>query len=115
MALKKPYKSLTGAAKWRDIEDLINRWANRNKRGALEQERWLRETKEELHDKKNAKWAKDLYGKGGRVGAETKFSVLMHPELMAYIKMFYPDFLETKEDLHEFMVKFPKFRIRRVI
>lgn len=113
--LKVRPSQLTGTAKWKDIEDLINRWAKRNKRGALEQEKWLREDKETLFDKKNAKWVQSFSGEHAKVDPETKYSTVIHPELMNYIQVFYPNFLDTKEELHEFMSRFPKFRVRRVL
>lgn len=97
--LKMQRSTLTGAAKWRDIEDLINRWAKRNPRGAWENDQWLKEAQASIKDKKFA--SKEL----GRWG------VSIHPELMQYIQAFYPDFLETKDELHEFMKRFKKFRV----
>lgn len=97
--LKAHRPQLKGEAKWKDIEDLINRWARRNPQGALLNDRWLKEAKASLKDKKYA--TKEL----GRWG------VSLHPELHEYILAFYPDFLSTKEELHEFMKRFSKFRV----
>lgn len=110
--LKVPKRHLTGAAKWRDIEDLINRWAKRNPAGARQQEMWLRATKETLYDKKNAKMETSFGGRYGRRSAETKYSTLIHPQLLEYLEAFYPDLFKTKESLHQFMTRFPKFKIR---
>jgi hypothetical protein len=110
---KHPKSDKTGASKWKDIEDLINRWARRNPIGALMQEKWLKQDKETLFDKKNAKWAQDFNGEMGHISAEVKYSTLIHPELIEYLEVFYPDLFSTKESLHEFMIKFPKFKIRQ--
>jgi len=102
--LKAQRKQLTGDAKWKDIEDLINRWAKRNPQGAYELELTIRQTRVGLTDKEFGKMNNEAMA-GGR------HSVTMHPELMQYIETFYPKFLSTKDELHEFMRKFPKFRI----
>lgn len=102
--LKMPRRTLTGEAKWKDIEDLINRWARRNPRGAWDNEQWLKAAKSDLHDAKYGKLKNEALA-GGR------FGVSLHPELLQYIQAFYPDFLQTKDELHEFMRKFPKFRV----
>lgn len=102
--LKMKPRQLTGADKWRDIEDLINRWAKRNPRGALELEQWIKETRGGLHDKKFGRMKNSALA-NGRLG------VMIHPELLAYIQAFYPSFLETKDELHEFQRRFPKFQI----
>lgn len=100
--LKMPFSNLTGDAKWKDIEDLINRWARRNPQGAIDNERWVKEAQAELTDKKFGKSGAEAMG---RVG------ISIHPELMSYIQAFYPKFMETKADLHEFMRRFPKFKV----
>lgn len=100
--LKMPRSQLTGAAKWKDIEDLINRWARRNPRGAMDNEKWVKEAHADLKDKKFGK--SDSEGMG-RIGLS------IHPELMQYIEAFYPDFMSTKEEMREFMKRFPKFRV----
>lgn len=97
--LKMRKSSLTGEAKWKDIEDLINRWARRNPQGALDNERWVKQAQADLADKKHGKTSM------GRIG------ISIHPELMNYIQAFYPDFMDTKEDMHEFMKRFKKFRV----
>lgn len=93
---------LTGEAKWRDIEDLINRWARRNPRGARELEAAIKETRSTLADKK--------YGKSG-AEAMGRLGLCIHPELLNYIEAFYPKFMQTKDEMHEFMRRFPKFTI----
>jgi hypothetical protein len=102
--LKVPYSHKTGEAKWKDIEDLINRWAKRNPQGAFDNEKWVKQAYADLADKKFGKLENEAMA-GGRLG------VSIHPELMNYIEMFYPKFLQTKDELHEFMRRFPKFRV----
>lgn len=100
--LKMKRSSLTGSAKWKDIEDLINRWARRNPKGALENEQWVKEAQASLTDKKF-----------GRSGAEAmgRVGVSIHPELLQFIEAFYPDLFNSKDNLNEFMRRFPKFRV----
>lgn len=100
--LKAQRRQLTGDAKWKDIEDLINRWAKRNPQGAWELELSLRQTREGLTDKKFATMNNEAMA-GGR------HMLSLHPELLQYIETFYPKFLSTKDELHEFMRRFPKF------
>lgn len=102
--LKMKPRTYTGDAKWKDIEDLINRWARRNPRGAWELESYIKELQAGLSDKKfGASSSGD--SAMGRIG------LAIHPEMMQYIQAFYPNFLDTKDEMHEFMNKFPKFRI----
>lgn len=107
------FSSLTGDAKWKDIEDLINRWARRNPAGAYMTEKYIRATREDLIDKKHGL----MGGKGGgdTNAPNTRIGVAIHPELMNYIQAFYPTFMDTKEDLHEFKRRFPKFRVSESI
>ena len=102
--LRVQYSHKTGEAKWKDIEDLINRWARRNPQGAIDNERWVKQAHADLSDKKFGRLENSAMA-GGRLG------VSIHPELMNYIEMFYPKFLQTKDELHEFMRRFPKFRV----
>ena len=97
-------RNLKGDAKWKDIEDLINRWARRNPRGAWELEQTIIQTRAEMKDKKYGKLENDAMA-GGRL------KLIIHDELMQYIQAFYPKFLSTKEELHEFQKRFPKFSI----
>lgn len=107
--LKARRRNLTGEEKWIDIEDLINRWARRNPRGAHELEWYVKGIQEGLVDKKHGL----MMGKSkGDVNVpSTRIGIALHPELMEYIQAFYPDFLQTKEDLRQFKKHFPKFRI----
>lgn len=101
-AYKMKPSQLKGEAKWRDIEDLINRWARRNPHGAIDNERWVKEARFELKDKKHGKSGAEALG---------RFGVSIHPELMNYIQAFYPKFMDTKEEMREFMKRFPKFKV----
>lgn len=100
--LKMQRSSLKGEAKWKDVEDLINRWAKRNPRGAIENEKWVKESNAGLNDKKFAKSSSEAMGRLG---------VSIHPELLQYIEAFYPDLFSTKDGLHEFMRRFKKFTV----
>lgn len=98
----------TGAAKWVDIEDLINRWARRNPEGARLNEQWLIEARQGLSD---SKYARMGGGEHKESGITNRFGLSLHPELLQYIEAFYPDVMDTKESMHEFMKRFPKFRV----
>lgn len=101
----------TGEAKWKDIEDLINRWARRNPQAAYQTERYVKAVQEGLKDKKHGL----MGGKADEANnPATRIGVAIHPELMNYIQAFYPNFMDTKEDLHEFKKRFTKFRIPEV-
>lgn len=103
--LKMPRSIKTGEAKWKDIEDLINRWAKRNPQAAIDLENYIKETKAGMADKNMGK----TKGALGRMG------LAIHPQLMQYIQAFYPDFMDTKEDMHEFMRRFKKFTIPEAV
>lgn len=109
---KMKFSTLTGEDKWKDIEDLMNRWARRNPSGAVMNENYIKATREGLLDKKHGLM-------GGKAGENnegaTRIGVAIHPELMNYIQAFYPTFMDTKEDLHEFKKRFPKFRVSEAI
>lgn len=94
----------TGDAKWKDIEDLINRWAKKQPQRAYELEMTLREARQEVADPEFAKMNNNAMADG-------RLQLILDPGLEEYIKVFYPKFLETKTELHEFMRRFPKFRI----
>jgi hypothetical protein len=100
--LKMKPSQKTGDAKWKDVEDLINRWARRNPQGAIDNERWVKESHLDLKDQKFG--ASNNMG-GGRLG------VSIHPELAQYLEAFYPDLFSTKDGLHEFMRRFKKFTV----
>lgn len=109
--LKMRHSTLTGEARWKDIEDLINRWARRNPKGAIENEQYVKEVQSTLIDKKHGL----MGGKADTANNPgTRIGVAIHPELMNYIQAFYPTFMDTKEDLHEFKRRFPKFRVTQV-
>lgn len=97
-------RNLTGDAKWKDIEDLINRWAKRNPRAAWEMMQVIEETRGNLFDKKHGTLKNEALA-GGRL------KIVIHDELMQYIQVFYPKFLESKTELHEFLRRFPKLSI----
>lgn len=107
--LKMQRRTLTGEAKWGDIEDLINRWARRNPRGAYELEQYIKQSQENLLDKKHG--LMEGKSKGDINIPATRIGIALHPELLQYIEAFYPKFLSTKAELHEFKKRFKKFRI----
>lgn len=113
-ALKIQRKHLTGSAKWKDIEDLINRWAKKRRTQAYEHELYLRELRGVQKDKKHG-FIDGPRGLGGAVGGGgTRMTVSLPQELLQYIEAFYPNFLSTKEELHEFKKRFPKFVVPEV-
>ena len=99
--LKMNRSQKTGSEKWADIEDLINRWAKRSPQKARDLEQYIKNTRGGLYDAKFAKTTESL----GRMG------LAIDPDLEMYIKAFYPDFMSTKDEMHEFMRRFPKFCI----
>ena len=112
--LKMGRSNLTGEAKWKDIEDLINRWARRNPRGAYEHEQYIKQFRSEMKDKKRGFIDGPRSSKGVDNGG-TRVGISMPPQLMQYIEAFYPDFMDTKESLHEFEKRFPKFVIPELV
>ena len=107
--LQTPLKHLEGEAKWKDITELVQLWAARNPRGWRQQKQWTNDTSiYAIHSGKKGKLDSSI-GQYGKVGPDTRISVLMHPELMEYISVFYPRFLTTKDELDEFKHRFPVF------
>lgn len=102
--LKKPIKHLTGDAKWRDIADLIARWGRRNPDAMQLTIDYAKDLQEGLKDKQHGQM-------GGGNTAGTRIGVVIHPELMNYIQAFYPDFLDSNEDVAEVKRRFPKFKV----
>lgn len=79
--LKFQPSQLVGDAKWKDIEDLINRWARRNPRGAKELEAAIQESRAnlQLSGNKTGKWQQGYSGKHGHIDPETKIGISIHP------------------------------------
>lgn len=105
--LKKPIRHLTGEAKWKDIEDLVRRWARRNPREFMATKEYVNEIKEGLKDKKFGM----MGGAKNGIGGGTRIGIAIHPQLMTFIQAFYPDFMDSNSDLAEFKKRFPAFRI----
>lgn len=108
---KKPYKALTGKAKWDDIADLVRRWTDRNPKEMQYHLQYIIDTRRGLLDEdygimggKNSANAKD---------AATRLSLSLPQELINYIQFFYPTFLDTKEDVTQFKKRFPGLTIPR--
>jgi hypothetical protein len=111
--LKMHRRDLKGDAKWKDVEDLINRWAKRNPAGALMTDRYIKEVRGGLKDKKFG--LMEGKSKGGVNAPGTRIGVALHPELLQYLEAFYPDIFKTKSGLHEFKKRFPKFRVPEAV
>lgn len=86
--------SLTGRAKWDDIEDLVKRWARKNPQGFQENMRWVQQDRAEYLMKPDRTLRK---------------GILIHPHLMVYIQQFYPTFMDTNLDVRGFSRRFPNF------
>lgn len=109
LVMKRQRRDLKGMAKWKDIGDLINRWAKRQPQRAYQLEQDLKFAQLEAKVT-GGKWEKTLR-KDGAYHGDMKVGILIDPELMNYIQVFYPEFLDTKEELQEFKRYFPKFCI----
>lgn len=104
-SMKKPEPKV-GEAKWRDIADLITRWARKQPMAARDLRWYIQEKKEEMSDTRHGVLTDGAMA-GGRIG------IAIDPNLLQYIQTFYPGFLENdKNELHEFMKRFPNFNIR---
>lgn len=103
--LKKPIRHLTGEAKWKDIEDLVRRWAKRNPEAYKLTVAYAKDAKEQLVDKKHG-----MLGGANRNGG-TRIGIVIHPELMNYIQAFYPKFMDENSDVTEFKKRFPVFKV----
>lgn len=108
--LKVGRRDLKGEEKWRDIADLINRWAKRNPAEAFALQKHILELKSVSKDSKYGfiDGPKKVRGAGG---GGTRLGIALMPSLLQYIEFFYPDFLKTKDELHEFEKRFPKFLV----
>lgn len=115
--LKMQRSQLTGDAKWKDIEDLINRWARRNPDKARYLQAYILDVRSGLYDKKFGRSKIDVKKSNHKItdSEGQRIGVVIDPELMNYIQAFYPDFMDSKDDLHEFKKRFPKFKISEAI
>jgi hypothetical protein len=103
--LKKRVSNLTGEAKWKDIGDLVKRWAKRNPEAYNLTAAYVQEVRSGLKDKKHG-----VMG-GSSLSGGTRIGIAIHPELMIYIQAFYPDFMDKNSDVTEFKKRFPVFKV----
>lgn len=103
--IKNPIGSATGAARYRQIQDLVSRWAKRNQDQVLLYNEYAQELRDNLKDKEYG----DISGK--KFGTGTRIGVIIHPHLMNYIQAFYSDFMDTSEDVAWFKKTYPNWRI----
>lgn len=95
--------------KWTDIEDLVARWVARNQDEAEYTFKYIAAVKQGLID---STYGSQVKQKGGVIQSSgQRFGIAIPPGLMLYIQRFYPDFMDTKEDMRTFHRKFPAFRI----
>lgn len=93
---------LTGDAMWRQIDDLVVRWAKRNPYGANMNRLYNQSVRDELKDKKFAKSSSM---------ADGRLTLSIHPELVHYIESFYPKFFESKANVKKFAKTYKMFAI----
>lgn len=97
--------------KWKDIEDLVQRWARRNPEEFRYNLAYIRALREDMKDPKYGELASVTEdGKIVRNGG-LRHGLSIPPGLMNYIQTFYPEFMKHKRDLREFGRRFPIFRI----
>lgn len=97
----------TGSAMWREIDDLVTRWATRNPYAA----NWNRIYNQRLRDDLKDKEYGVLGGRGRHFSGGTRTTLSIHPELVNYIEVFYPKFFESKENVRRFGNKYKMFKI----
>ena len=99
-------QELSGEAKWKDIEDLVRRWAKRNPRRFREMVVYNKEKlSDSMHNNQHGELKEEAMANG-------RAAISIDPELLNYIETFYPNIISTKESLHEFMKRMPGFNIR---
>lgn len=95
--------------KWDDIEDLVARWVARNREETEYTFKYIAAVKQGLID---STYGSQVKQKGGALQTSgARHGLAIPPGLMLYVQKFYPDFMDTKEDMREFHRKFPAFRI----
>lgn len=97
----------TGSAMWKEVEDLIHRWARRNPQGANLNRLYNQEIRDDLVDKK--------FGRLKNHGlADGRLVLSIHPELVRYIEYFYPKLFESKANVSRFAKAYKMFAISEV-
>lgn len=102
--IRKGIGSKTGAAMWKEIDDLVVRWARRDPVGANLNYLDNAKIRADLHDPKYATQRNE-----GMAGGRLVISI--HPDLVAYIEAFYPKFFESKANIRRFGNTYKMFRI----
>lgn len=92
----------TGAAMWKEVDDLIVRWARRNPRAANTNMLHNQDIRDGLKDKK--------FAKSGSMG-DGRLMLSIHPELMSYIETFYPKLFESKANVRRFAKTYKMFAV----
>lgn len=95
----------TGEAMWKEIDDLVVRWTQRNPFGA----NWNRIYNQHLRDQADNKYA-EWQDEGGR-GLGTRNTIAVHPELMVFIETFYPKLFESNANIRKFAKRYPMFKV----
>lgn len=104
-AIIKGIGSKTGDAMWREIDDLVSRWAARNPFAANWNRIYNQNVRDGLYDQKfAASYDKDT-------GITNRTTISIHPELMSFIETFYPKFFESKENIRKFGNTYKMFRL----
>lgn len=85
---------MSASAKWKDIDDLVKRWARKFPQEYQDNLKWVQSERE------------DYLMKPVR---ELRKGLLIHPRLMIYIQHFHPTFMDTNQDVKEFSKRFPAF------
>jgi len=86
--------NMSASEKWKDIEDLVKRWARKFPHEYQDNLKWVKDDRE------------DYLMKPTR---ELRKGILIHPRLMVYIQHFHPTFMDTNLDVKEFSKRFPAF------
>ena len=97
----------TGEAMWKEIDDLVTRWALRNPRAANWNRIYNQHIRDGLKDKKFAV----MGGRKANFSGGTRTTLSIHPELVNYIEVFYPKFFESKENVRRFGNTYKMFKI----
>lgn len=97
--------SKEGSAMWKEIDDLVTRWAKKNPFGANWNMKYNQDVRDSLKDAKHAA-SYDI-----NTGITNRSTISVHPELMNYIETFYPKFFESKENVRRFGNTYKMFRI----
>lgn len=92
----------TGSAMWKEIDDLIRRWAKRNPRAANLNRLYNQQVRDGLTDHK--------YAKSSSM-ADGRLLLSVHPELIVYLETFYPKLFASKENVRKFANTYQMFSI----